>query len=280
MALKPRTAQLLIEAMAKHLPPSGSTLRLWDVGGRVGEFLHALRPDLHIEPILTPYQTWQAPTEALDSIMGLDFPHALEDDFLTTALQMLRPGGRLILVDSQAEPTRDQVTALESSGHTRILVEDAIECPLPLGVLMRGEKPHTTESTFRRVRVASDVDPDNLPLTDYDGVFIYLLVRQLPNKPAWALNEFDVITWDAVTAARDSQPMVLAFTSLPKAVSFMQPAVMQNLVDGVNKVGKFNRDAASAWGVPLWLNPPLTDVKAWPVGFFSVDPTTAERADE
>ncbi|MEL6149764.1 MAG: hypothetical protein AAFR56_09060 [Chloroflexota bacterium] len=46
--LQPGTTRLLIEVMAKHLPPSGSRLMLWDMGGRTDAILRELRSDLDI----------------------------------------------------------------------------------------------------------------------------------------------------------------------------------------------------------------------------------------
>ncbi|MBL8130600.1 MAG: hypothetical protein JNL42_01975, partial [Anaerolineae bacterium] len=41
-----RVSRILVEAMAKHLPPSAAELRLLDVNGFCGETLLRLRPDL------------------------------------------------------------------------------------------------------------------------------------------------------------------------------------------------------------------------------------------
>ena len=247
----PRTRRLLIEAMAKHLPPSGSTLTLWDIGGAAEDVLTELRDDLDITPVTAPPEQWDTTPNQVDSIVALDYERATDDDFLGAALRALRPGGRLIMIDAEGEPDKSTVQQLEKTGHTRILVEDAIECPMPLGVLMRGEKPHTTDSTFARIKVAANTDDDNLTLADFDGPYVFLLVKQQPNKPVWALDEGEQLTWDAVTVHPDGKQMLVAFTSLPKAVSFMQPAVMQGFVDGVNKVGKFSRETAQTWSLPV-----------------------------
>ncbi|MEM6285137.1 MAG: hypothetical protein AAF787_23295 [Chloroflexota bacterium] len=272
--LKPHTARLMIEAMAKHLPPSGSRLTLWDIGGRTGTALRELRSDLDITPIDTPPEQWETPENSVDSIIALDYDRALDDVFLSAALRVMRPGGRLIMVDSTGDPDRETVRTLESNGHIRILVEPAVEGHP--GVLMRGEKPHTTDSTFARIRVAASTDDDNLTLKTYDGAYVFLLVRQSPNKPVWALRDGEVLQWHAALA--DGQ--FIAFTSLPKAVSFMQPAVMQGIVNDISKVGKFSTATAQSWEVPVMLNPTLDDVKTMAVTFTEVDPATAEAPDE
>ena len=43
-----RSEQLLMEAMAKHLPPSAASLRLVDIGGRTSAVFMALRADLDV----------------------------------------------------------------------------------------------------------------------------------------------------------------------------------------------------------------------------------------
>jgi hypothetical protein len=276
--LKPHTKRLLIEAMAKHLPPSGSTLRLWDIGGNVGEVLAEMRDDLDITPLDTLPD--DAPPDAVDSIVALDYVGALDDAFLRAARQALRPGGRLIMVDTNGDPDKSIVQQLEDAGHTRILVEPAAETPEPLGVLMRGEKPHTTDSTFARIKVAAQTDADNLTLATFDGPYVFLLVAQTPNKPVWALKEGETLTWRAVTIHADDEQQLLAFTSLPKAVSFMQPAVMQGVVTDINKVGKFSRATASTWDYPVRLNPTLDTVRGHKITLVPIDPDTAEAPDE
>ncbi|MBC8100341.1 MAG: hypothetical protein H7Y11_12930, partial [Armatimonadetes bacterium] len=161
----PRLARLFIEAMAKQLPPSASQLQLLDLGGLTGDTLTTLRPDVDITPVAGAPANWALPDECFDAVVGLDA--ALTPDALTTALAALRPGGRLILMDSNGEVTADRVQLLEGVGYTRILVESGIECPLPTGVLMRGEKPHTTDDTLARVQLGADGDADGLTLAAY-----------------------------------------------------------------------------------------------------------------
>lgn len=275
-----KTQRLLVEAMIKHLPPSSARLKLWDVGGKVGAVFLEQRADLDIVPVSEDVTQWDAGENLADSVVAFAPPAPLSEPFLKATLRVLRQGGRLIMIDPQANPDKALVQQLESVGHTRILVETAIECPLPLGVLMRGEKPHQTQSTFARIRVASDADADNLVWETYDGAYIYLLVRQAPNKPVWALSPDDVLRWSAVRVGTGESGALVAFTSLPKAVSFMQQAIMQRVLGGINKVGKFHTATARAWEQPLLLNPLIPDVKVAPFWFWDVDPTTAAASDE
>lgn len=264
----------LAEVMAKHLPPSGSRLRLLDVGGQAAPTLAARRDDLDIT---TPDALPAAMPEAsADSITYLGATSALPPTFLGDALRLLRPGGRLIIADPDGVPDRAWVGRLEAAGHTRILVEAAG----PGGVLVRGERPHTTSSTFARVRVAADADADDLTLATFDGPYVFVLVQQTPNKPAWKLEPGETLRWHAVTAHDDETQRLVAFTSLPKAVSLMQPAVVQGVVRDVNKVGKFSRSTAAQWPYPVWLNPPLDALRERAITLVPLDPTTAEAPDE
>ena len=136
--------------VAKHLPPSASTLRLLDLDGMLSAGLLALRPDLDV--------TVGLPTGApngdstYDAVVAYAVP--LDDALLLRILTALRPGGRLIAFDPQGEPDRAQVERLESAGYVRILVEAALSG----GVLLRGEQPHATNDTLARIRSVAAQD--------------------------------------------------------------------------------------------------------------------------
>lgn len=269
----PRTARILTEAMVKHLPPSASQLSLLDVNGKAWEILEKHRPDLAITVV--EGSEWGVPPQAFDAVTAFD--EDLRGDLLDAALNALRPGGRLIVMATNGDPDESRVKTLEQYGYTRILVETGAECPLPVGVLMRGEKPHVTDDTNARVRVAADQDGDSQSLDDFNGRFVHLLIRQSPNKPAWAIRADEPVTWEAVTLGG----ALLAFSSLPKAVAFMQPAVLSGKIQDVTKVAKFSKDTARAWPLALRLNPApdILDAGAT-VDTLVVDPDTAETSDE
>lgn len=268
----PRVDQLLLEAMAKHLPPSGATLRLVDVAGSVGETLRALRPD--IEVVLTPSagQPWSAPPSSVDAVTGYDvLPDA---HLLAEALTALRPGGRLILMDSHGSPAESHVHTLEAAGYTRILVETGAECPLPVGVLLRGEKPHTETHTLDRARqVAAQGETRR-------GRYVHLLIRQTPDKPVWRIEPGETIDWQAVGILDGNTPSVLGFSSLPKAVEFMQPAVLAGQIVGVTKIAKFRWEVADSWPFAVAFNPSSDVFRAHSVTLLRVDPASAESPDE
>ncbi|MEO8607782.1 MAG: hypothetical protein ABI690_07880 [Chloroflexota bacterium] len=269
-----RVERLLIEAMAKHLPPSAASLRLVDIGGRAGAVFAEARADLDI--VLTPGRadTWQLPQNSIDAVVAYDCQP--DNLLLASALSALRPGGRLIMLDPRGKPDETLVKLLESGGFTRILVETGAESPKPTGVLMRGEKPHVEAHTVDRIKeVAARDTPQRRA-----GRYVHLLIQQTPNKPAWKLKKDEALDWQAVAVAGDNETVLLAFSSLPKAVEFMQPAVLAGRILDVNKVAKFAWAVVQALPYPIMLNPSdeIFDTQA-PV-FVQVDPTAAEEPDE
>jgi len=267
----------LIEVMAKHLPPSASKLQLLDVGGAAGVVLSARRPDLDITLASISPNDWEYSPDSVDSVVAYDY--WFNSNALTSILKIMRAGGRLIVILPNGTPDQSYVEQLEQIGYTRILVESATGED---GVLIRGEKPHTTSDTLQRIGQVANQETDGQDLQSFKGRYVHLLIQQQPNKPVWKLTETDVITWGAVAilSESDTRPILLAFTSLPKAVGFMQPAVMQGVIQDVNKVGKFRRNIAQSWHNPVWLNPTLEQIVGEQVQFVSIDPETAEVPDE
>lgn len=261
----------------KHLPPSASQLRLLDVGGVAGVILAQKRPDLAIIPVSLSTSDWQQQPESIDAVVAYDY--WFERETLQTILETMRSGGRFIVVLPHGSPGKSYVERLEASGYTRILVESAID---QQGILVRGEKPHQTNDTRQRIEQVATQDANQQDLQTFKGRYVHLLIQQQPNKPAWKLTQSDKITWQAVALhpELDILPTLLAFTSLPKAVAFMQPAVMQGIIRNVNKVGKFRRDIAQLWENPVWLNPTLEQISREVVQFVPIDPETAEAPDE
>jgi hypothetical protein len=274
----PRLTRLLIEAMAKHLPPSAASLRLLDIGGAAHSVLQETRADLDVQTVQGPPDSWPIDAESVDAVVAYD--HPLAGETLAAALRALRPGGRLIAVDSGSEPGESAVRTLEQAGYTRILVETAAECPTPVGVLMRGEKPHITSDTLERIQVAAGQDADSLNLSELTGRYVHLLVIQSPNMPVWKLEPGQTYRWDAIAAEQGGIPHLLAFTSLPKAVGFMQPAVMAGRIADVNKVAKFSKATAQTWAYPVLVNPTLDSLYELRVARIEIDPETAEAPDE
>ncbi len=266
-----------LEHLLKQLPPSASTLRLLDVGGRLGVLLHAARPDIAPFTASLRIADWDDEASGYDAIVAYD--HLPDAAFLTACWTRLRAGGRLVVLNPHTPFAVAHGQALEQAGFVRVLVESTAGG----GVLLRGERPHTTQDTLSRVQVASAREADALTFATYSGRFVHVLVQQTPNKPVWRMTADDVLTWQAVTLEA-LPPRLLGFSSLPKAVAFMQAAVLRGWVQGVNKVAKFRKDALLAalnGAADIALNPAPDDTTfAQAAGWLPLDPTYAEQPDE
>jgi hypothetical protein len=213
--------------------------------------------------------------EECDAIVG----HAPPEN-LARWMESLRPGGRLILAWS-AEP-ETLLAALTEAGCIHCLVEVNDDT-----TLYRGERPPIGASIHRVQSLADSPLPAGRSETGL-GVrerfpFLFLLIHQTPNKPAWKLAPGEKIEWRAVTVidAATGQPTLLAFSSLVNAVAFMQAAVLANVITGVSKVGKFRAEAAQAWPRPLTLNPSFDRMRDTAPGpLMEVDPRTAITSEE
>ena len=239
----------------------------------------------------------EAPAAAVDAVVAYDC--ALDAQMLAAIAARMRPGGRFIAVLPQplaggeksapagaASPAASLnvrqagagwLRRLQAAGLVRILVERAVA---DQGLLIRGEKPHETDNTWQRIENVARADADRLRLSDYRGRYLHLLIQASPNKPAWKRAPAEDIVWRALAIQGAAGAVLLAFSSLPKAVAFLQPAVLRDLVRDVNKVGKFERQAAAAWAQPLTLNPTLDSISQRQLLWLDVDPASAAAPDE
>lgn len=266
----------LVAVMAKHLPPSSSTLRLLDLDGRSGDLLAALRSDLDIRHLpANEIGGLELAPGAFDAIVAYDLD--LTDDILAFARRALRAGGRIIALQSRGKVSQSHLRQLQDHGYVRILIEPALD---ELGVLLRGEKPHTTADALERIQSVASGDSDSIEMSRFRGRYIHLLVQQRPNKPVWKLDPGERISWRAAAIQRDSSLALLAFSSLPKAVGFMQPAVLAGVIHDVNKVGKFNLAAVETWDWDIVLNPSSDSIHGETLSYIDIDPALAEASDE
>ncbi len=271
----------MIEAMAKHLPPAAANPHVLDINGEAGETLLTLRDDLQVETVTGNASAWTFDADSVDAVVAFDY--VLNDDFLARVLNIMRPGGRLIVIDPRGNATRpglleDAGRRLESAGYVRILTEAAAS---GAGVLMRGEKAHTTADTLQRIQQVAGQEAGTLDLSTFKGRYVHLLVEQSPNKPVWRMEPDEVVEWFALAIRNEgSIPSLLAFSSLPKAVSFMQSAILAGCLSQVNKVGKFSKAAAAGWTEGVIVNPALDVFETGDMLRVEVDPAMAEAPDE
>ena len=88
------------------------------------------------------------------------------------------------------------------------------------------------------------------------------------------------ISWRAAAIQQDSSLALLAFSSLPKAVGFMQPAVLAGIIQDFNKVGKFSVETVKAWEWDIILNPTSSAIAGESLTTIDIDPALAEAPDE
>lgn len=329
-----------IQEMVKHLPPSQSGLRLLDVGCGPGNTIRELlirRPDirptgldknpsmLYIAQHNQPEREWLRGNaqhlpfndNSFDAVTAHSVLYLLEnyEQFLTEALRVLRPGGRLILLNpargiypwhlvqwlqldlrvamsfgawhvvglkKRRFGVEEIASILEKAGYARILSEISLG---DWAVLSRGEKPHAeSATTLERVKlgatdqhVQSSQIGHGREILAIKARYLHLLVKQTPNKPVWALQPDEQIEWSAIELA--DRQTVLAFTSLSKAVEFMQAAVLAGMIADVNKMPKFSKQTASQWKFNILINPSLDDIDSR-IDWRAIDPMTAEAPDE
>ena len=258
----------LIAEMLRQLPPSGGALQLLDLGGHCGGPFSEKREDLHVHRLAE----LPAGESRFDAIVALD--QALAPDFLAAAWRILRPGGRLIIGWRRGEIDARQQLQLEAAGFARILLETQGD-----SLLLRGERPRESQDGPQRdarvAAAAAEGAPARRP-----GRYLHLLLRRSPERPPWAIATGEDQRWQALTLELEGERRLLAFSSLPRAVAFMQPAVLQGRLGEVNKVGKFPREAARDWPVGLLLDPAPDVLERGDTALVDVDPAAAATPDE
>jgi hypothetical protein len=247
---------------SKHLPPSAGAPRVLALDEAAAAELPAEAEVARGRPEMTG---------EFDAVVGYAAPKQLPALF-----QVLRPGGRVILA-RRAEP-HALLDALTQAGFVHCLVETVGDL-----TLYRGERPPFGSSVARVQTLASGPQSLTSDLQLLTSPFVFLLVTQIPNKPAWKLAPDEKLEWRAVTLLNPAtgHPTLLAFSSLVKAVAFMQAAILAKTISGVNKVGKFRAEVSQSWELPFVLNPGFEDVREWAPGpAFAADPQTAITGEE
>ena len=240
---------------AKHLPPSAGQPRALALDA-------ATAAELSVAAEVTTGDLTALPDGPFDAVAGEAGP------FHVPALaQRLRPGGRLILLAAGAPEAL--LAALTEAG----LIHCLVEAHGPV-CLYRGERKPALDSVARQQALAG---------VEIKTPYVFLLIEQTPNKPAWKLAADEAITWQAATVLDPATgaPTLLAFSALVKAVAYMQQAIRSGTGPRVNKVGKFPAAAAAGWGQAYLLNPDFEALRGAPAGqSLRVDPQRAITGEE
>lgn len=267
---------MLLREMLRHLPPSGAELALVALGEDITAPVCALRPDVRViwrESFADYALPLPLDSQSADALIACDALSAVRDSelFLREALRILRPGGRMVLFETvpeaeQAAQLLHLAGTLETAKFERVLTERLTDLG---GVLARGERSYTHLSTQERISGTAARDsglpggvaqlepiPANTLIEALTGKFVFLLAAQPTDRPPWELGRDRY--WLApvmIDRGRDGAYCLLVFSSLPKAVEFMQPAVKAGLIKGINKIAKFDKAQIATWGIDLILNP-------------------------
>ncbi|GAB1422194.1 hypothetical protein MASR2M15_24100 [Anaerolineales bacterium] len=245
-----------------------------DWGGASVEILQTLRPDLNL--IATDETAFTSlPADSCDAVTILNITPSSTQ--FAAIYKCLRPGGRMIILQQFGEVDQATLTTLEKHHFTRILIEPTLENQ---GVLIRGEKRHEETDTLKRIESVAQKDISLIDWQNYQGRFVYLLIAQVPNIPVWRRKPEDVIEWQALAIQDQAQYIILAFSSFPRAVSFMQEKIQAGSPLIINKVAKFAVSTARNWPYSVLLNPEVFSFPDASMSWLGVDPATAEESDE
>lgn len=242
---------------ARHLPPAANRPRVLALDAVAASGLPT-EIELNTPPA----------SGVFDAVVGYASPDPTLSN-LETYYDALRPGGRLILA-AQAEP-KQLLEALKQGGYVHCLVESEADG----WTLYRGERPPDGQT----LASLSEAENDRAA----EAPFFYIPVTQTPNKPAWRLSPGETILWQAPTVLEPTNgaPNLLVFSSLVRAVAFMQRAVLANAIVGINKVGKFPNALVKGWGRAFVLNPTFHFVRNATLGsWVAVDPQVAVTGEE
>ncbi len=222
----------ITQLILKHLPPSADLPRVRPLDKRSARWCLALDRQGSIISSADRFA---------DATVTSDIAHVQD------AATSLRPNGRAIFLIPNTEgiATESIIEALTANDLTRILTESVLDHTF---ILARGERPTDQERTTDRIATIAQIDVSSIELVPAQVAaqkhpHLHLLVRQHPPSRGWADMQPNT-TWQAVTLhdTQSDQVALLAFTSLVKATAFMQPAVLADVIHGVNKMPRFETD--------------------------------------
>jgi hypothetical protein len=265
----------ITQLILKHLPPSADLPRVRPLDARSKRWCMALDRQHAIKT---------SSTNDVDATVASDIVHVQD------AVASLRPNGRAIfLIPNKVGVTTELLTeALISNGLTRILTESVLGDSF---ILVRGERPTDQPRTTDRIATIAQIESAAIEILNLDQAAqrypqVHLLVRQQPPSRGWADRQPGT-TWEALTLqdAHSNQSLLIAFTSLVKAVAFMQPAALAGAIHGVNKMPRFGTERTIGWRHPLIINPVFETLREDPRFDFNspsieIDPALALKSNE
>ncbi len=265
----------IVTLILKHLPPSASlpNVRACDERGR--RWSMALERQGYIT---------LADQRPFDGVIASDIAFAAE------AAALLRPNGRAIFLIPNTEDVTGEALAdaLASAGFVRALTETVLDNAY---VLARGERPTEQIRTTDRIAAIAQVSTGAVTVIELEEAerqywSLHLLVRQHPPSRSWDDRQPNT-SWQAITVRDDKTDRVvlLAFTSLVKAVTFLQPAVLARAIQNVNKLPRYEMKHFRQWNVPLIVNPVFEALRedsrfVFDAPLLEVDPLGAMRSNE
>ena len=221
--------------------------------------------------------------QAIDGVLASDVSFAEE------AARRLRPNGRAIfLLPNTPEVSSEAVVrALTSTGLMRILTEAVLDGGY---VLARGERSTDQPRPVDRMAAIAGAAAGVIELIEPEKAAeqyraLHLLVQQNPPTRGW--DEGVTLTWHASTVrdVRTDRTVLLGFTSLVKAVAFMQPAVLAGAIRNINKLPRYEMVHLVKWGLPVIVNPAFEILRAdphfaWDAAALEIEPTAALKSHE
>lgn len=231
------TLNEIVDVIARHLPPSADRIRL--------------------RPLDQTARAWADALSVRHFVVRVEAGEcdaALACDLAPILGMRLRPGGRAIfLLSGESRPLDALAAILQSAGFTRLLIEPVLDGAY---ILARGE-PISDAMERDAELAASNVDLIAIAPGEPLPRYLFLLVHQEPPSRGWDQPDIALIAWDAVTLRERSsgRTVLLAFSSLVKAVAFMKPVALMGAMSNVNKMPRYRGETVAMWKTPVLLNP-------------------------
>jgi hypothetical protein len=264
----------LTQLILKHLPPSADLPRVRPLDDRSARWCLALDRQGSIISV---------DDSEVDAAVASGIAHVQD------AATSLRPNGRAIFLIPNTEgiATESIVEALTANDLTRILIESVLDHTF---ILARGERPTDQERTTDRIATIARIESEAIEILAIDQaaqryLHLQVLVKQQPPSRGWADMQPNT-TWEALTIqdADSDQFLLVAFTSLVKAVAFLQPAVLADVVHGINKMPRFETERIIG-GQYFIINPVFEALREnqrfnFDSPMFKIDPFLAMKSNE